>query len=244
MLIHVVNPNTTQSMTDKIGRAAMAVAGIGVDILMTQPEMGPVSIEGYYDEAFAVPGMLARIVEAEARGVAGHIIACFDDTGLDAARSIASAPVVGIGEAAFHAASLVARKFSVITTLGRSVPAIEHNLVRYGLATRCAKVRAAEVPVLALEDPHSDARRKIIAEIIVALQEDRCEAIVLGCAGMTDLARDLSNQHGLPVVDGVSVAVGLIQMLHLAGIKISKLGGYAQPLPKTYIGSFSPFAPR
>lgn len=230
-------------MTEKIGKAARAVVPAGVEILMTQPEMGPVSIEGYYDEAYAVPGMLARIVEAEAKGVVGHVIACFDDTGLDAARSIAKAPVVGIGEAAFHAASLVAGKFSVITTLGRSVPAIEHNLVRYGLATRCAKVRAAEVPVLALEDPHSDARNKITAEILTALQEDRCEAIVLGCAGMADLARELSVTHGLPIVDGVAVAVGLIQMLAHAGIKTSKRGGYASPLSKTYTGIFSNFSP-
>lgn len=243
MLIHVVNPNTTSSMTDKIGKAAMAVAGANVEILITQAEIGPVSIEGYYDEAFAVPGLLARIVEAESKGVAGHIIACFDDTGLDAARCIAKAPVIGIGEAAFHAASLVAGKFTVITTLGRSVRAIEHNLVRYGLASRCAKVRAAEVPVLALEDPHSDAYKKITVEIVVALREDACEAIVLGCAGMADLARDLSTKHGLPIIDGVAVSVGMIQMLHQAGIKTSKRGGYAAPSPKKYTGEFSRFAP-
>ncbi len=244
MLIHVVNPNTTQSMTNKIGRAAEAVAATGVDILMTQPDFGPVSIEGYYDEAFCVPGMLARIVEAEAKNVVGHIIACFDDTALDAARSIAGAPVVGIGEAAFHAAALVAGKFSVITTLGRSVAAIEHNLVRYGLATCCRKVRAVEVPVLALEDPQADAYSKISAEIILALEEDGCDAIVLGCAGMTGVAHDFSAKYGVPIIHGVAVSVGLVQMLHQAGIKTSKHGCYASPLPKSYRGDFSRYAPR
>ncbi len=244
MLIHVVNPNTTQAMTDKIAAAAKAVANQGAEIFATQPEMGPVSIEGYYDEAFSVPGMLARIAEAEKRGVAGHIIACFDDTGLDAARSLASAPVIGIGEAAFHAASLVAGKFSVITTLGRSIPAIEHNLVRYGLSARCAKVRASEVAVLSLEDPKSDARSKISAEIELAKTHDRAEAIVLGCAGMADLARALSDQHELPVIDGVAAAVGLIEMLYRMNIKTSKRGGYASPLPKVYSGTFAGFAPK
>ncbi len=243
MLIHVVNPNTTSLMTVKIGKAAKAAAGTDVEIMVSQATMGPVSIEGYYDEAFAVPGMLARIAEAEAKGAAGHVIGCFDDTGLDAARCIAKAPVIGIGEAAFHAASLVAGKFSVITTLGRSIPAIELNLLRYGLASRCNKVRAAEVPVLALEDPQSDAYIKITAEIVLALQEDACEAIVLGCAGMADLARDLSAKHGVPIIDGVAVSVGFIQMLHQAGIKTSKRGGYASPSPKKYTGEFSRFAP-
>ena len=94
-----------------------------------------------------------------------------------------------------------------------------------------------------LEEPHSEARQKITAEIVGALQEDACEAIVLVCAGMADLARDLSAKHGVPVIDGVAVAVGLIQMLHQAGIKTSKRRGYAAPLPKKYTGGFSCFAP-
>jgi allantoin racemase len=243
MLIHVVNPNTTQSMTDKISIAAKAVAAPGTEILATQPDMGPVSIEGYYDEAFAIPGMLMRIAEAEKRDVAGHVIACFDDTGLDAARMLATAPVIGIGEAAFHAASLIAEKFSVITTLSRSIPVVEHNLVRYGLAPRCAKVRAADVAVLSLEEPNSPARARISAEISLAIVEDRTEAVVLGCAGMADLVQSLSREHNLPVVDGVAAAIGLIEMLARCDMKTSKRGGYAKPLPKTYIGAFASFAP-
>jgi allantoin racemase len=203
--------------------------------------MGPASIEGYYDEAFSVPGMLQCIARAETQSVEGHIIACFDDTGLDAARCLARAP--GIGEAAFHAASLVAGKFSVVTTLSRSIPAIEHNLVRYGLVSRCTKVRASEVPVLMLYEPGSPARKLISEEIEKAKAEDRAEAIVLGCAGMADLATQLSAEHGLPVIDGVSVAVGLIEMLARNGIRTSKRGGYSQPLPKTYTGVFAKFAP-
>ena len=111
MEILVVNPNTTASMTDRIRAAAEAVASRGTRITAVNPEIGPESIEGYYDEALAVPGLLAEIGKGEARGVAGHVIACFDDTGLDAARALARAPVVGIGEAAFHLASLVAGRF-------------------------------------------------------------------------------------------------------------------------------------
>jgi allantoin racemase len=244
MLIHVVNPNTTEAMTKKIGRAAEAAAATGTRILATQPDMGPVSIEGYYDEAFSVPGMLARIAEAEAQDVAGHVIACFDDTGLDAARSLARAPVIGIGEAAFHAASLVAGKFSVVTTLSRSIAAIEHNLVKYGLATRCLRVRAAEVAVLSLGEPNSPAQARISAEIEQAKREDKCEAIVLGCAGMADLAQALSMEHGLPVIDGVSVAVGFVEILIRNKICTSKIGGYARPIAKQYTGQFSKFQPR
>ena len=243
MEILVVNPNTTASMTDKIRAAAEAAASPGTQVTAVNPGMGPASIEGFYDEALAVPGLLAEVAKGEARRVAGHVIACFDDTGLEAARTLARAPVVGIGEAAFHVAALVAGRFSVVTTLGRSIPAIEFNLLKYGLAARCGRVRAAEVPVLALEDKGSDARRRIEVEIEAAKREDRAEAIVLGCAGMVDLAAALSARHGLPVVDGVTAAVVLIESLVRLGLATSKVGGYAEPLPKAVAGLSGLFPP-
>lgn len=248
MQIVLINPNTTASFTTRIGEAARAVAAPGTRITAVNPPDGPVSIEGYFDEAYSVPGLLGEIARheqsADAASISGYVIACFDDTGLDAARCAARAPVVGIGEAAFHLASLVAGKFSVITTLGRSVPALEHNLVRYGLASRCARVRAAEVPVLSLDDPNSPARARIGEEIAAALREDRAEAIVLGCAGMADLAAGLSREFGVPVIDGVASAVKLVESLGALSLRTSKTGGYAAPLPKTYLGMYASAAPR
>ena len=57
MEIRIINPNTTASMTEKIGRAAQDVAATGTVITAINPADGPASIEGYYDEAFAVPGL-------------------------------------------------------------------------------------------------------------------------------------------------------------------------------------------
>jgi allantoin racemase len=242
--ILIVNPNTTAAMTDKIGQAARAVAAAGTEIIAVNPPDGPVSIEGYYDEAFSVPGLLAEIAKGEALGVSAHIIACFDDTGLEAARSLASSPVIGIGEAAFHLATMLGHRFSVVTTLSRSIAAIETNLTKYGLAARCAKVRACEVPVLSLDDPASNASAQISAEIERAKLQDSAEAIVLGCAGMADLAARLTERHGLPVIDGVASAVKLAEALGTLGLKTSKIGSYAAPRRKTYLGSFASFAPR
>ena len=171
------------------------------------------------------------------------MIACFDDTGLEAARCATDVPVIGIGEAAFHVASLIAERFSVVTTLARSIAPIEHNLARYGLASRCARVRASEVSVLALEDPASNARAAIRAEIETALRDDGAEAIVLGCAGMTDLARSLSEAVGAPVLDGVACAVGLAESLVRLGLRTSKRNTYAAPIKKRYAGAFARFAP-
>ena len=225
MRILVINPNTTASMTKKISEASGNAASSGTTIVAINPNEGPASIEGYFDEALSLSGLIA--VVREHNDYDAIVLACFDDTGLDAVRCMTDAPVIGIGEAAFHMASLLSNKFSVVTTLSRSVPAIEHNLVRYGLATRCAKVRASEVAVLDLESDNGNARQKIGAEIRSAIENDGAEAIVLGCAGMTDLAANLALQHGLPVLDGVACAVNLAESMVRLGLKTSKLGGYA-----------------
>jgi allantoin racemase len=243
MRILIVNPNTSAAMTEAIGRAGRRAASAGTEIIAVNPADGPVSIEGYYDEAFSVPGLLAEIAKGEAVGVAAHIIACFDDTGLEAARCASLAPVIGIGEAAFHMASLLGHRFSVITTLSCSIAAIENNLLKYGLASRCSGVRACELPVLSLDDPASDAAAKIGAEIEFARQQDKAEVIVLGCAGMADLAALLAARHGVPVIDGVASAVKLTEALAALNLKTSKVGAYAFPRPKPYLGALASFAP-
>lgn len=241
MRIHVVNPNTTAAMTDKIAAAARAAATAGTEILATTSAEGPVSIEGFFDGALSLPGLLVEIGHAERMKVDAHIIACFDDTGLDAARSFSAAPVIGIGEAAYHLATLVGGRFSVVTTLARSVPVLEQNLMRYGLAFRCASVRAAGVPVLALEKPNGPARDRISAEIAAALTDDRADVIVLRCAGMADLAASLAAEHGVPVIEGVAAAVKLAEALCGLNLRTSKAGGWATPAPKHYAGHLAAF---
>ncbi|WP_181708538.1 aspartate/glutamate racemase family protein [Chthonobacter rhizosphaerae] len=242
MKILVVNPNTTATMTETAAHAARSVAAPGTEIVAVTAADGPASIEGYYDEAFAVPGLIRAIREGAADGADAAIVACFDDTGLDAARAFAAIPVVGLCEAALVTAGQIAKRISIVTTLSRSIVPIEDLVRRYGYAER-VRVRASDVPVLALEDPASGARAKLTAEIERALVEDRAEAIVLGCAGMADLARALSLQYGLPVVDGVAAAVKQAEALVGLKLSTSKTGTYAPPPAKPYAGLLAGFAP-
>jgi len=244
MRMNIINPNTTAAVTKVIAAAAARAARPDTTIRAVESAFGPPSIEGAYDDAFAVPGLLERIKEGEAEGVDAHVIACFDDTGLDAARALAWAPVVGIGEAGFFTAAMLAHRFAVVTTLSRSVPVIENNLLRYGLDRRCARVRATQVPVLELDNPASNARKKIADEIARALNEDGAEAVVLGCAGMADLAASLGEEFDIPVIDGVAAAVVLAEGLAAIGLRTSKRGGYARPLAKPYSGPFARLSPR
>ncbi|TIQ22803.1 aspartate/glutamate racemase family protein, partial [Mesorhizobium sp.] len=116
----------------------------------------------------------------------------------------------------------------VVTTTERSRVPVEGLVQRYGMAGR-ARVRAADIPVLALEDPASDAILKLRGEIARALEEDRAEAIVLGCAGMADLAAELQREFDVPVIDGVGAAVKQAEALIALGLSTSKRGAYANP---------------
>jgi len=228
MRILVINPNTTASMTEKIAKAARKVARPDTEIVPANPAQGPSSIQGFLDAAICVPEVMREIKEH--KDLDGIVIACFDDTGLDAIRSLVGIPVVGIGEAAFHAASMLGTKFSVITTLSRSVAGLEANLLRYGLATKCGKVRATDIPVLKLEEGAPREMNMIRDAISAAIDHDGADTIVLGCAGMTDLAETLSQEFSVPVIDGVVCAVTFVEALVAAGLQTSKSGGYAYPL--------------
>ena len=225
MKILVINPNTTASMTVKIAAAARAVARPDTEIVAANSQNGPASIQGYLDIATCVPGLLEEV--AQHPDVDAIVIACFDDTGLDAVRSLVSVPVLGIGEAAYHAASMIATKFSVITTLSRSVPGLESNLMRYGLAQKCVCVRATDIPVLKLEEGDPATLFKIRSEIREAIAQDHAEAIVLGCAGMADLMAQLSEEFGLPVIDGVAAGVTFAEALVNNRLSTSKIGAYS-----------------
>ena len=242
MKIKVINPNTTVSMTEKIGAIARSVANPGTEIIACNPDMGPVSIEGHYDEALSVVGILDEIRKGEAEDIDGYIIACFGDPGLLAARELATAPVIGIAEAAMHAASFIATGFSIVTTLSRTKIIARHLVHNYGMTHLCRRIRAIDLPVLDLETD-SEIQTLILEECRRALAEDECGAIILGCGGMADLATLISDKLGIPVIDGVSAAVKFIEALVGLQLSTSKTGDLAYPIAKPHLGILSTFTP-
>jgi len=236
--IQVINPNTNPGMTKTIARAARKVAAPGTRIMAVCPDDGVPSIEGHFDEAIAAVGVLEQIKIGRQQGVSGHIIACFGDPGLLAARELAQGPVIGIAEAAMHMATLVATRFSIVTTLPRTLIIARHLLHQYGFQDHCAALHAIDLPVLSLEDGSGLAQEKVRARCIQALKEDGCGAIVLGCGGMATLAQELTRELQVPVIDGVSAAVKMVESLVALGLSTSKRGDLAFPEAKTLSGKF------
>jgi allantoin racemase len=238
MRLLVVNPNTSATMTTAIAQAASAAAAPGTQVLAVQPSFGPRSIECHFDEAIAAAGVAEQVRTAQ--GFDAAVIACFGDPGLDAAREATAAPVLGIAEAAFHVASMLATGFSVVTTMTRTCVIAEHLVLRYGFERRCRGIHGTDIAVLDLDNLGDDSVRRIEAAARDALARDRSGAIVLGCAGMAGLCAALQQRLGVPVIDGVAAAVKLAESLVALGLQTSKQGDYARPLPKAYVGWAQP----
>ncbi len=237
-IIQVINPNTSAAMTHTIAQAARAVAASETTIVAVCPSQGVPSIEGHFDEAVAAIGVLEQIKAGREQGVSGHVIACFGDPGLLAARELARGPVVGIAEASMHMATLIATRFSIVTTLPRTVIIARHLLRQYGFEHHCSAVHAIDLPVLTLEDGSGLAQEKVRERCIQAMQQDGSGAIVLGCGGMSNLAQALTRELGIPVIDGVSAAVKMVESLVALGLSTSKHGDLDYPVQKNLSGQF------
>jgi len=207
-MIVIINPNSTDSMTQAmLETARAAVPGITVEGWTSHD--GPPAIQGPEDGAASIPPLLKLVQRASDQGASTIVIGCFDDTGLSEARAIAACPVIGIGQAAYHLAALAGAKFSVVTTLDVSVPILEENIANYGLSAQLVRVRSSGVPVLALEDEPD----KVMAEIERATKEDAVQSVVLGCAGMVIIPPMMGANPPVRLIDGVRAAAQIGAML-------------------------------
>lgn len=214
MRLLLVNPNTTASMTRDIEANARAVADSATVVEAVNPPEGPPSIENEDDERRCVPNLLAEIERAARRTADtpdAYVIACFGDPGLDEARALVHTPVLGIAQAAMHAAALSAGDFSVVTSMSATVPRA-WELAKAYTPTACLGVYATDIPVLTIDsDPGTVIPIGDWCER--ALEQDGSRSIVLGCAAMAKFAAPLASRLGVPVVDGVVAATLLSESL-------------------------------
>jgi allantoin racemase len=230
----LINPNTDARHTQAMGDVARAVLAEDCAVTAASPERGPTSIESEADGVVAAAEVVALVRELPEQDA--YLIACFGDPGVDAARELTEAPVVGIGEAAYMAAAQVARRFAVITTLPRSVPALEEALERQGLAARCVAVAPLRNPVADQGSHNPDTTEAIVRTGRRLVEERGAEALVLACGGMADVAVAVRDALGVPVCDGVAVGAVLAFGLWRCGLRTSKVGAYGWPEPIAYTG--------
>lgn len=223
--ITVINPNTSEALTARIAAAAAAIAPAGIEVVGVRPALGVASVESHTEEALAAVGVL-RLVEEHSAVTDAFVVACFGDTGVAAAREMASCPVVGMTEAALQTACLLTHRFVVITMPPRTIAHSDRVVRALGLEHRCT-VAAIDAEVADLEGGSAPLLDHFAAAARQAMDSDRAEAVVLGCAGLADLVGPLSGELGVPVIDGVAAAVGIAAGLIAMGLTTSRANTFA-----------------
>lgn len=223
MKILVINPNSDAQMTELICQSAEDFAAGDFEIICKSNPTGTEFIDSYWDEAECARGMIQLVKEREDE-VDGFVIACQDDPNLDMMKELTTKPVVGIAEASMKIASMLGHRFSIISTSIPSIPNHEVQARKYHVAGSLASVRA---PSDEMKDLTSE--EKYMACARSAIEEDLAEVIVLGCAGMADLAKRMQKELGVPVLDGVACGLIIARGLIRYGVSTSRIGRYSGP---------------
>lgn len=211
--IVVINPNSNQTVTDGLDQALAPFRGAGPAIECLTLAEGPFGIQSQTDsDSVIMP--LVRLVSARADASA-FVIACYSDPGIDACRSVTSAPVFGIQESGFLTAMARGDRVGVIAIADPSIARHRLYMRRMGVLDRMVAERALDMTVDQTAQGGAFAR---LVEVGGQLVDDGADAIVLGCAGMALHRAPLERKLGVPVVDPVQAAVAMALGTVLAAV--------------------------
>ena len=235
MRVLVVNPNTTTAMTESIAATARRAAAPGTEIVGLTAGLGVDGIDSAFESLLSAVAVMDRVTTYPDPFDA-VVMAGFGEHGREGLMELLDVPVVDVAEASAHVAMMLGRSYTVVTTLARSIAAIEDRLSTAGLLARCSGVRATGMSTMDVERDPAAAVRAVVEQARRAVAEDRAEVVCLGCGGMAGLEDAVRDALGVPVVDGVAAGVTLAESLVRLGLSTSKVCTYASPEPKPTVG--------
>ncbi len=234
--IRVIVPVISDMWNEPVLREMSACKEPDTVLEVVSLEKGAISVEDSFDVAWSGPFVLQQVLKAEKDGVDGIIIYCFDDPGVRGAKEAAKIPVVGIGEASMHVASLIGHKFGIVTAgpPQKTGSVIWDNLRMYEMDHKCVGVRPVGVPVLRLKDDIEEEERNL-TQFASEMISKGADVIVLGCGSMLGVAGPVSRKLQVPIVIPALAALKVCEALIGMGLAQSKRG-FATPLDKERIG--------
>lgn len=230
-----INPVGTEKFDQALGEELERVKRSDTELEVRSLPRGPHHLEYHAYEAAVLPDVLAELVRAEREGFDAAVIGCFYDTGLRAARELATRMAVAAPcESALHIAGTLGDSFSVVVGRRKWVPEMRDNVRRYGFGDRLASFKVVELGVHDFQVDPALTHERLAAACREALTEDGAEVLVLGCTIEYGFFAELQTELGAPVVDATVAPFKYAELLgELAalGWRPSKIGGYASPPP-------------
>lgn len=204
----------------------------GVVLEARSPKSGPASVESKYEEYLSIPGLMSLAVQAERDGFDAIVPECFNDSGIDGMRELVHIPVVGPGTTSMLVAANLGHRFGIIDVLESLVRPIENLAKLSGVGDKLARIRQIGIPVLDLERDHDETKRLVTVSRL-AIEEDRADVLILGCAGLASHALALQKLVSVPVVNPLAVALRTAEMLIACALSHSKR---SYPQPPKFVG--------
>jgi len=235
MKILFANPNTTQSVTDRMAVVARAAASPGTEILAVTGQVGVPYIATRAEAAVAARETM-ELMANHAPGCDAAIVAAFADPGLGGAKEMLDIPVIGLAEAAMLTACMLGRRFSIVTFATALGPwyreAVEYHL----LTSRLASIRCLDSPFkdIAKVPDENAAQLAELCERVV--REDEADVIILGGGPLAGLAERIKNQVAVPLVDCVAAAIRQAEALVALQPRKATAGTFRRPAPKPISG--------
>ena len=217
--ICIINPYSSAISNEKIKNCALKVIDKDSSLFINKKN----SEEDYFDlhsESINISKLL-KVVEKNNSSEA-FIIISFEDIGVDTIRKVTSKPIIGLGEACFYTANMIANKFSIITNLSHSHEALKNNLIKYDMDHKCVSIKSIEVPVLDMDTMSKSNLIKLDNEIQRTITEDGPEAIIITSPGIYDLSKNLSKKFNIPIIEGITTATALMENFAKLDLKIKK----------------------
>ncbi len=212
MKILVINPNTSQFVTDRVCAVARSFARDGVELIGRTGSNGP-AIVGTRSECVIAAQEALHLAAKHAQGCDGVLLAISFDSGLDALREVLDIPVIGMSEAGMLAAMTVSRRFSMVTFGMRAVPLYEELVEHYRWGARSSGVISLPPLTPAELRDTSLVIPQLVDAIEQAIRDRGAESIVLAGAVFAGIAAELRGKVSVPVIDSIGAAVHQLQML-------------------------------
>jgi len=235
MQLLIINPNTSQSVTDLIETEAIRSASPGTQLTMATAPFGVAYIETRFEAL--VGGYATACAAAEHAGkFDGLVVAAFGDPGLAGLKELFDVPVVGMTEAALASACLLGQRFSIIAISHRIEAWYRECVAANGLSSRLASVRSLQEPLRDIGSVQQDHAARLEQMSLQAVREDGADVIIVAGAPLAGLARELKDRIPVPVVDGVSSAVRHCESLVALAPRGAREGSFARPPRKPNAG--------
>lgn len=159
-------------------------------------------------ENMMLHSIILKINELRKLNYDAVIIGCFHDPAIDAAREMFDDIIIaGPGESAVQIASVLGKRYSLISVRQKTTTRMLENIRNVELITKLASVRPLEIRVSDLQKNHDFLLQRMREEIEKAIEEDNADVIVLACTMETGQYRKLQEKFKVPIIDPTIAAM-------------------------------------